>query len=241
MRSAWVFALSAGTQASQARHPRTVLIVTMHTGTESLTFRKPAFDSHRTAVQGKDASAASQQLQRSCIGGHRHKRCSRSCAAAACRTTYRGRIVCRAASTPPTKGKSISFTIPIDYSQVLLQLSCFAVITADWQSTQFFFRQRLTRLSYHQHLCLLIQLLGLKGRETYTEPQIVAAFEDLASTSVEEGYSSRVQDGKLRMLDQAVEHVRRLTGEASGDEVQVQWDDLPGALALLQEVCNVFV
>jgi len=73
------------------------------------------------------------------------------------------------------------------------------------------------------------------------EPQIAAAFEDLASTSVEEGYSSRVQDGKLRMLDQAVEHVRNLTGEISGDEVQVQWDDLPGALALLQEVCNVFV
>ncbi|DBB13664.1 TPA: hypothetical protein ACH3X3_000683 [Trebouxia sp. C0006] len=68
------------------------------------------------------------------------------------------------------------------------------------------------------------------------EPQIAAAFEDLASTSVEEGYSSRVQDGKLRMLDQAAEHISNLTGEANGDEVQVQWDDLPGALALLQEV-----
>ena len=88
---------------------------------------------------------------------------------------------------------------------------------------------------------VLIQLLGLTGRETYVEPQIVAAFEDLASTSVEEGYSSRVQDGKLRMLDQAVEHIRKLNGEVSSDEVQVQWDDLPGALALLQEVCNVFV
>jgi len=106
---------------------------------------------------------------------------------------------------------------------------------------QLFFRQRFTRLFYHQHFFLLLQLLGLKGREAYMEPQIVAAFEDLASTSVEEGYSSRVQDGKLRMLDQAVEHVRNLTGEISGDEVQVQWDDLPGALALLQEVCKLSV
>jgi len=132
VRSAWVFALSAGTQASQVRDPLTVLIVTMHTGTESLTFRNPVFDSRRTAVRSTDASAASQQLQRSCIGRHRHTRCSRSYAPAACRTAYRGRIICRAASTPPTKGKSISFTIPIDYSQVLLQLSCSAVITANW-------------------------------------------------------------------------------------------------------------
>ena len=213
----------------------------MHTGTESLTFRKPVFDNHRTAVQSIDAAAVLQQLQRSCIGRHRHTRCSRSYAAAACRTTFRGRIVCRAASTPPTKGKSISFTIPVDYSQVLLQLSCSAVITANWQPRQVVFRQRLTRLSYHQHFVVLIQLLGLTGRETHVEPQIVAAFEDLASTSVEEGYSSRVQDGKLRVLDQAVEHIRNFNGEVSSDEVQVQWDDLPGALALLQEVCNVFV
>jgi len=241
VRSAWVFALSVGTQASQVRDPLTVLIVTMHTGTESLTFRKPVFDSCRAAVQSTDASASSQQLQRSFIGRNKHTRWSRSYAAAACRTAYRGGIVCRAASTPPTKGKSISFTIPIDYSQVLLQLSCSAVITADCQSRQFLFRQRLTRLSSHQHVLLLIQLLGLKGRETYMEPQIAAAFEDLASTSVEEGYSSRVQDGKLRMLDQAAEHVSNMTGEANGDEVQVQWDDLPGALALLQEVCKLSV
>ena len=115
------------------------------------------------------------------------------------------------------------------------------MITANWQPRQVVFRQRLTRLSYHQHFVVLIQLLGLTGRETHVEPQIVAAFEDLASTSVEEGYSSRVQDGKLRVLDQAVEHIRNFNGEVSSDEVQVQWDDLPGALALLQEVCNVFV
>ena len=230
MRFAWVFALSVGTQASQVRHPLTVLIVTMHTGTESLTFRKPVIDGRRTAVQSTDASAASQQLQRWCLGRHKHTRWSRSYAAAACRTAYRTGIVCRAASTPPTKGKSISFTIPIDYSQVLLQLSC-SVITSNQGSSPF------VSASYHQHIFLLIQLLGLKGRETYMEPQIAAAFEDLASTSVEEGYSSRVQDGKLRMLDQAAEHISNLTGEANGDEVQVQWDDLPGALALLQEVC----
>ena len=82
-----------------------------------------------------------------------------------------------------------------------------------------------------------LQLLGLKGRESYLEPHIVAAFEDLASTVVEEGYSSRVQDGKLRMLDQAVDEVSHSTVSRDG-EVQVQWDDLPGALALLQEVCS---
>ena len=147
VRSAWVFALSVGTQASQVRHPLTVLIVTMHTGTESLTFRKPVVDSRRSAVQSTDASAASQQLQRSCVGRHKHTRWSRSYAAAACRTAYRTGIVCQAASTPPTKGKSISFTIPIDYSQVLLQLSC-SVITDNWQSRQFPFRQRLLSPAY---------------------------------------------------------------------------------------------
>ena len=81
-----------------------------------------------------------------------------------------------------------------------------------------------------------LQLLGLKGRESYLEPQILAAFEDLASTQVEEGYTTRVQDGKLRLLHQAVDEVRNSKVSAVDSEVQVQWDDLPGALALLQEV-----
>ncbi|KAL3148377.1 hypothetical protein ABBQ38_013833 [Trebouxia sp. C0009 RCD-2024] len=83
---------------------------------------------------------------------------------------------------------------------------------------------------------LIMQFLGLKGRESYLEPQILSAYEELASTVVEEGYSSRVQDGKLRILEQAADEVRvqGVTGRSS--EIQVQWDDLPGALALLQEV-----
>ena len=39
------------------------------------------------------------------------------------------------------------------------------------------------------------------------------------------------------MLDQAVDEVSHSTVSRDG-EVQVQWDDLPGALALLQEVCS---
>lgn len=119
VRSAWGFALSVGTQASQLCDPLTVLIGTMHTVTESLTFRKQVFDSRRTAVQSPDASAA-VTLQRSCLGRHKHTNWSRLYAAGACRTAYPAGTVCQAASTPPTKGKSISFTIPIDYSQVLL-------------------------------------------------------------------------------------------------------------------------
>lgn len=84
------------------------------------------------------------------------------------------------------------------------------------------------------------QFLGLKGRESYLEPQILAAYEDLASTTVEEGYSSRVQDGKLRMLDQAADEVKKQSSTNRTSEVQVQWDDLPGALALLQEVGTTF-
>ena len=86
-----------------------------------------------------------------------------------------------------------------------------------------------------------MQFLGLNGREAYSEPQILAAYEDLVSTIVEEGYSSRVQDGKLRMLDQAVDEVRNQSSVESNSDVQVQWDDLPGALALLQEVRAPFL
>ena len=83
--------------------------------------------------------------------------------------------------------------------------------------------------------------MGLKGRESYLEPQILAAYEELASTVVEEGYSSRVQDGKLRMLEQAADEVRLQSSTGIDSEIQVQWDDLPGALALLQEVCIIFL
>ena len=83
---------------------------------------------------------------------------------------------------------------------------------------------------------LAVQFLGLKGRESYLEPQILAAYEELASTVVEEGYSSRVQDGKLRVLEQAADEVRLQSSTGIDSEIQVQWDDLPGALALLQEV-----
>ena len=83
------------------------------------------------------------------------------------------------------------------------------------------------------------QFLGLKGKESYLEPQIVSALDDLASTNVEEGYSPRVQDGKIRMLQRAAEELRSKSQQISDIGVHVEWNDLPGALALLQEVTQI--
>lgn len=66
----------------------------------------------------------------------------------------------------------------------------------------------------------------------------MSAYDDLSSNEVEEGYSPRVQDGKIKMLQLAVEEVRDKTAHNSETGVHVDWDDLPGALALLQEVTD---
>ncbi|KAK9818230.1 hypothetical protein WJX72_009142 [[Myrmecia] bisecta] len=82
------------------------------------------------------------------------------------------------------------------------------------------------------------QLLGLRGRESYLESQIAAAVEELAQTPLEEGYSQRVQEGKLLILQEAAGQLRQNRGREPEDVqgLVVEWDLLPGALALLQEV-----
>lgn len=45
-----------------------------------------------------------------------------------------------------------------------------------------------------------------------------------------------MQEGKIRTLQRAAEELRGKTQQTSEVGVHVDWDDLPGALALLQEV-----
>eukprot|EP00891_Asterochloris_glomerata_P007485 jgi/Astpho2/7485/Aster-x1440 len=81
-------------------------------------------------------------------------------------------------------------------------------------------------------------LLGLRGREKYLEREVTAAYDTLAGTPLEEGYSPRVAAGRLAVLGQAVQHLRSTNGQAPlmGAGLEVEWDHLNGALALMQEV-----
>lgn len=83
-----------------------------------------------------------------------------------------------------------------------------------------------------------LQLLGLRGREKYLEREVTAAYDTLAGTPLEEGYSPRVAAGRLAVLGQAVQHLRSTNGQAPlmGAGLEVEWDHLNGALALMQEV-----
>ena len=83
-----------------------------------------------------------------------------------------------------------------------------------------------------------LQLLGLRGREKYLEREVTAAYDTLAGTPLEEGYSPRVAAGRLAVLGQAVQHLRGTKGQAPlmGAGLEVEWDHLNGALALMQEV-----
>ena len=83
------------------------------------------------------------------------------------------------------------------------------------------------------------QLLGLRGRDSYLDPQILAAYEALAGAPIEEGFSARAADGRSWLLQSALEELRRTRGRAllaQDKGIDVEWALLPGALALLQEV-----
>ncbi|CAL8462399.1 g1932 [Coccomyxa elongata] len=82
------------------------------------------------------------------------------------------------------------------------------------------------------------QLLGLRGRDSYLDPQILAAYEALAAAPIEEGFSARAADGRTCLLQSAVDELRRSKGRGTIQEkgIDVEWALLPGALALLQEV-----
>ncbi len=83
-----------------------------------------------------------------------------------------------------------------------------------------------------------MQLLGLRGRETYLDPQILGAYEALAAAPIEEGFSARAAEGRTCLLQAAVDELRRSKGRGTIQDraVDIEWALLPGALALLQEV-----
>lgn len=87
-------------------------------------------------------------------------------------------------------------------------------------------------------VALLLQLLGLRGRDSYLDPQILAAYEALAAAPIEQGFSARAAEGRTVLLQAAVDELRRSKGRGTMQEkeVDVEWTLLPGALALLQEV-----
>ncbi|CAL5227691.1 g10699 [Coccomyxa viridis] len=82
------------------------------------------------------------------------------------------------------------------------------------------------------------RLLGLRGRDSYLDPQILAAYESLAAEPIEEGFSQRASDGRLLLLEEVFQDLRRSKGRGSiqSKGIDVEWNLLPGALALLQEV-----
>ena len=83
-----------------------------------------------------------------------------------------------------------------------------------------------------------VQLLGLKGRESYLDPHILAAYEALAGANPEEGFSEGAAEGRAFLLQAAADELRRSRGRTPPGEprgIYVEWALLPGALALLQE------
>ena len=102
------------------------------------------------------------------------------------------------------------------------------------------------QVHHHGLLCLTVmitlaidvQLLGLRGRDSYLDPQILAAYEALAAAPIEEGFSARAAEGRTCLLQAAVDELRRSKGRGTIQErgVDIEWALLPGALALLQEV-----
>jgi len=82
------------------------------------------------------------------------------------------------------------------------------------------------------------QLLGLRGRESYLDPQILAAYEGLLAAPLEPGFSEGAGEGRAFLLQAAADELRRTRGRAPPGEargIYVEWALLPGALALLQE------
>lgn len=94
----------------------------------------------------------------------------------------------------------------------------------------------------------MLQLLGLQGRESnLQDSQVLSAYEGLAKAPLENGYSHRVEEGRVVLLHAAVDGVRRIRSMATKADRQsfamqearfamVQWWLLPSALCLLQEV-----
>ncbi|KAK9815023.1 hypothetical protein WJX73_005105 [Symbiochloris irregularis] len=88
------------------------------------------------------------------------------------------------------------------------------------------------------------QLLGLRARDSYLDPQLIHAFEEISGKSlVDEGFTKQAEQGRAVILEEAVGELRRRRGRgtsgvdaASSQGFLVDWGLLPGTLALLQEV-----
>lgn len=99
-------------------------------------------------------------------------------------------------------------------------------------------QQRHSRASRPDPAAAAPQLLGLKGRESYLDPQILAAYEGLLAAPLEPGFSEGAGEGRAFLLQAAADELRRTRGRAPPGEargIYVEWALLPGALALLQE------
>lgn len=83
-----------------------------------------------------------------------------------------------------------------------------------------------------------VQLLGLRGPESTSEPHVQAAVEELGKSELEDGYSPRAVEGRMLVLQEAAEGVRHTRNHPGMEprQLEVEWALLPGTLALLQEV-----
>lgn len=85
----------------------------------------------------------------------------------------------------------------------------------------------------------LVQLLGLRIRESYLDPQLIHAFEELSHAPLEAGFTKQAEQGRSVILQEAVGELRRRRGRPPFNASQgflVEWGLLPGTLAVLQEV-----
>lgn len=83
------------------------------------------------------------------------------------------------------------------------------------------------------------QLLGLRIRESYLDPQLIHAFEELSHAPLEAGFTKQAEQGRSVILQEAVGELRRRRGRPPFNASQgflVEWGLLPGTLAVLQEV-----
>ena len=69
-------------------------------------------------------------------------------------------------------------------------------------------------------MCLPVQLLGLRGRDSYLDPQILAAYESLAAEPIEEGFSQRASDGRMLLLEEVFQVVMHLCAVSQNKQKQ---------------------
>ncbi|KAG7666648.1 putative Protein ACCUMULATION AND REPLICATION OF CHLOROPLASTS 6, chloroplastic [Nannochloris sp. 'desiccata'] len=81
------------------------------------------------------------------------------------------------------------------------------------------------------------QLLNLRGRDFYLDPQITSAHDDLTAFDLDASYSSVARLGKEKMLFAAREGLRTAKGRVSliHPDIAVEPVLLPGAMALLEQ------